>query len=273
MASAIPVVSAVSGIFGAIQKNKAASNAKRAAVDQVEARKVAEEVARKEAEIARTQIDLAELQVGVAQIEGAAAAIRNSALQSQYLFKEQVSLNNAEIAETLAADTRAIGRFHSQRQRTEGQRVISRQRAALAANGVVVDQGSALDIIVDTAGEAELDALVIEYNADRQAHELDVKAFNFRSDAHIYAEAADTARRQGVIDAVGSLFNIRGAELGVEGAELAAEGADLAIKGAEHGVTAARYGVQAAKYNSINSGLSLVTTGLEAYNTWTQASS
>jgi hydrogenase maturation factor len=98
-------------------------------------------------------------------------------------YQAAVARNNQILANQRAAQIEAEGKAAEQKKRLETQRLIGRQRAVLAGNGVLVDVGSALDITSDTAAFGELDALNTRYNYTNQAYNARRQADNFGSDA------------------------------------------------------------------------------------------
>jgi hypothetical protein len=82
----------------------------------------------------------------------------------------------ARMAELQAVDAERRGLLASRQARAQGRQVIGSQRAALAAQGVDVASGSALDVQADTAYQAELDAATIQNNAWREAYGLRTQA-------------------------------------------------------------------------------------------------
>ena len=131
---------------------------------------------------------------GIQAVVGAASSIANASYQSA------VARNNATIAERRAADARVTGSISASRRREQTAGQIGTQRATLAANGVLVDQGSALDLTVDTAGFGELDALTIRSNAERRASGFEEQAVQFEAEGR-------NARRQGAFNAFGSVLS------------------------------------------------------------------
>lgn len=149
---------------------------------------------------------------------GSATSLFGSVLESQGLRQQgeaaktrgdyqagvlrQVAAFNREAA----ADTIKRGRIIQQRQQTATSQFIGRQRAALAANGIVVDEGSAVDLVADTvrAGrEAELD---IRFNAERQALQHEIDAVNAESDATLAQLTGDQQARAGRTAALTTLL-------------------------------------------------------------------
>src|SRR5258708_37958136 len=91
-----------------------------------------------------------------------------SAQKAQMDYKAAVDRNNAVLASRAAADARQRGDIAATQSDIRGKQLIGRQRATLASNGGVVDQGSALDLTSDTAAQNKLDDLTIRNKAERQ---------------------------------------------------------------------------------------------------------
>ena len=78
-------------------------------------------------------------------------------------------LYNAQVGEMQAQDALARGEQEVVRERMKTADLKGRQRAALGASGIDVNEGSALDILTGTDFMADLDAQVIRENAEREA--------------------------------------------------------------------------------------------------------
>lgn len=125
------------------------------------------------------------------------------AQESQARYQAAVARNNAIIQEQNAERARlAAERVRQQAEAdVETQRgrigqLEGRQRAALAANGVLLDQGSALDIVIDTATIGELDVQTIRRNAEREAIDIETQASNFDFQAQQLQQESEFRRRQ-----------------------------------------------------------------------------
>lgn len=97
---------------------------------------------------------------------------------------------NATIAERQAEHALERGREAETESRIRTRQLIGTQRARLAAQGVDVNQGSALDIQADTAAIGELDALTIRNNAALEAWGYRVGATSQRLQANFTRQAA-----------------------------------------------------------------------------------
>src|SRR5690242_19657087 len=85
--------------------------------------------------------------------------------------------------------------------------MIGSQRAGLAANGVDINSGSAVDVQSTTAATGEADALTIRNNAARQAYGQQVQGLNYGNQATL-----DTAQGQWAQSAAG--YQMAGSVLG-----------------------------------------------------------
>lgn len=86
-----------------------------------------------------------------------------------YEAEKEAHNRNAENAEFAAVDAEARGGIEASKARAAGGEVVGAQRVALAANGVELQSGSALELLVDTRGQSELDAQTLKNNAKREA--------------------------------------------------------------------------------------------------------
>lgn len=94
-------------------------------------------------------------------------------------FQQEVSRNNAALARFQAEDALRRGNLAEAESRRRTEQLKGTQQAALAANNVVLGEGSALDILQSTAELGELDAQTIRNNAEREAVGLGFQAETF----------------------------------------------------------------------------------------------
>lgn len=92
---------------------------------------------------------------------------------------------NAGVAGAQADDALVRGRRDERDFRAQTKATIGSQRASLAAQGVEIDEGSALAIQEDTARQGELDAITIRNNAAREAWGFRVGAVDAGNRARI----------------------------------------------------------------------------------------
>jgi hypothetical protein len=117
---------------------------------------------------------------------------------------EDVARYNASIRSIQARDAVERGELEEREFRRRASRVLGAQRAAFGASGVQLDSGSPLDVLEDTAATAELDALTIRSNAQREA-------FAFEAGATAFRNEADNVRRLGQLQATGTILGSVGA--------------------------------------------------------------
>lgn len=113
------------------------------------------------------------------QQQAAQAKAQASALRQNALY-----LNNA------ANDAKVRGAIEADQSRVQTQQLIGTQRAAQAANGGLVNEGSNAIIQQDTAQLGELDALTISNNAAREAYGYQVEASNALTNARQLSKIA-----------------------------------------------------------------------------------
>jgi len=141
----------------------------------------------------------------MAQAQGqrhAAAAKAN-----EYRYQAQVDDNNRKVALWKAQDAKDRGAKEEAAFRTKVAQLKGRQKSALAASGVEIGDGSALDILGDTAALGELDALTIRSNAEREAYEQKVNASNLAANAGMKRMGATNSLIAGKINATTSLLS------------------------------------------------------------------
>jgi hypothetical protein len=83
---------------------------------------------------------------------------------------------NAEMQRRAADDALQRGSIDAAEHRAKVRKMISSQVAAFGAGGIETSSGSALDVMTETAGMGELDALRIVNNSQRAAAGLKVQA-------------------------------------------------------------------------------------------------
>lgn len=121
---------------------------------------------------------------------------------SQYQMgkaRKTISETNERIAEMRAKMARKRGGAAEARSRQRLKKIIGKQRAALAAQGISLEGGSAQDIQREARVVSELDALTIKTNAAREA-------FGFESAARAASMEGRLAEQQAKIGAATTLI-------------------------------------------------------------------
>lgn len=117
----------------------------------------------------------------VASISAAGAGYAAYGQRQAGRYEAAVANQNAGLAEKAAVDAENRGKVDEQRERMRVQSLIGQQKASFGASGVLVDSGSPLDALADTAYIGEQDALTIRRNAALEAWGLRSQAGNFRT--------------------------------------------------------------------------------------------
>lgn len=131
----------------------------------------------------------------------AASVQQANAAEAEAEYQAKVQRENAKIAEENAAVQRQQGIEEERMQRLKTARNVASQKTAMAANGIDVTTGTALDVIEDTATIGELDALQTRYNYERQALAYEAKADNFQNQANLDVLKGKNAQTAGYLNA------------------------------------------------------------------------
>lgn len=143
--------------------------------------------------------------MGGALFAGGTAFSAVSSVNSGKINK-QIAENNATVLDWQANDVQAVAAQNEKLQRIETRRVIGSQRARLGAQGIEIDDGSALDIQVDAARIGELDARTIRANAAMEAWGIRAGATDQRYHGYLMEKEGTTA-------AIGTILGNAGAGL------------------------------------------------------------
>ncbi|MGE0290232.1 MAG: hypothetical protein AB7P16_28455 [Bradyrhizobium sp.] len=125
-----------------------------------------------------TATDLVSTGLGVYGAFKQADAVKESAKANAATYDQ-----NQVFAEAQARDAVARGRLAERKVRLATRSMVGAQRAALAANNVRLDEGSALDLQQDTALLGEADAFVALENARREAQGYRQQGLNYAAQA------------------------------------------------------------------------------------------
>jgi len=139
---------------------------------------------------------------------GVTSSIQQGKAQEAYQnYQAEVAKQNAEIAQDNAALERQQGIEEARLQRMKAIQAVGSQQTAMAANGVDVTQGTALDVIEDTAAMGELDALQTRYNYERKALQYEQQASNFQNQANLDIIEGQNALQAGRMNALAVGFD------------------------------------------------------------------
>lgn len=167
-----------------------------------------------------------------------AGSIERIALLNEQLIRQGTDTNagildyNARLSDAQAADAIARGYDLETRFRRDLRGVVGSQRVSYAAQGVEVDEGSALEVQEDTVYWGEVDALQIRVNAAREAWGYQVEAEDFRMRAHAMRENAklqiqslkETAKAEALSSRLGGQYASQAGTYGAVGTILGGAG-------------------------------------------------
>lgn len=123
---------------------------------------------------------------------GAMGAYQQSqATKASMEYQSAVARNNAITSEYQAEDAINRGQTAEEQQRRKTMMLKGTQTARLAANGIDISEGSALQILSDTDWMGEQDALTVRDNANREAWGYRVQAQNASSNSTMLRNSAD----------------------------------------------------------------------------------
>ena len=157
------------------------------------------------AALAAVAIAASAASAGLAAYQASQAA---SAQKAENNYRAQVAANNATIA--LQQRSTALQQAdeevaNSMRQRAQ---FIGKQRAALAANGVALGEGSATDILASTDFLGQAEVASIQNNAAREAWGYDVQGVNYRAESglSLYKARQANPTKAALLAGAGSLL-------------------------------------------------------------------
>lgn len=125
----------------------------------------------------------------------AGAYSQSEALKSQSDYQRSMSAINARFADIQGKDAIERGEKEAQKLKKGAKRTIGAQRAALAAQGIDVNEGSALELQEDTDKLSSEDAMQIRNNAWREAWGYRVQAQNISSQSAMSSIGANAQAR------------------------------------------------------------------------------
>jgi hypothetical protein len=122
---------------------------------------------------------------------GISAYQQSASAQASMEYQAQVARNNAITAEYQAQDAIKRGEVAEAEQRRRTAMMKGSQTARLAANGLDISEGSALNILSDTDWMGEQDALTVRDNASREAWAYRQQGANSQSNSNMLQASAD----------------------------------------------------------------------------------
>jgi len=126
-----------------------------------------------------------------AVISAVSAAQQSQAAKDQRNYQAAVSRNNAKIAEYQRSIVIQDADIAATKRTREAADLSARQRVAIAANNLALDEGSPLDILATTEFYKQEDVVSIQSDAARKAWGYEVEGANLTNDANFNKRLAD----------------------------------------------------------------------------------
>lgn len=124
---------------------------------------------------------------GAGALMGGVSAYMGQSAQNQALqFNAMMSEQNARLAEIRAKEAEKEGKRQELLHRMKVEKLKGTQRAAAAASGAVVGEGSPMDVLLDTELLGEMDAMTIRHNTAMEAWGYRAQAGQYGLEANMY---------------------------------------------------------------------------------------
>lgn len=144
--------------------------------------------------------------VGSSVLGATSSVLGGISEKKQYNYQSRVALENAARKRQDATLAMQAGQNEESAFRADGTGLLASQRAAFGANNVDVDVGTPLEVADATRRDIETDALMLRYNAAREAYNYRLEADSLTEEARQLKKAGKSAMVQGVLGAGKSLI-------------------------------------------------------------------
>ncbi len=141
----------------------------------------------------------------VASVAGSISAANAQADAANY--QAQVARNNAQIANQNAEYAIRAADVEAERKGIQDAQEVAKVKAGIAASGVSVNEGSAVDVVSSEREVNKLDTLTDQHDAQLRAYGYRTQAANFEAEAGLKKLEASNARKAGVIGGVSGLLS------------------------------------------------------------------
>ena len=251
LGKALSIAGTLFNVFG--QRKQAKAN-----------RRALEYQAKVHRENAQVAIDFGEYNAGIAR-RNASISRHNAGLAAQFgainkkaaLLRSKDALKGADVARknkdlvrVSQEDRRAWAKVQVYDRREQTRQVVGAQRTALAANGVVVDQGSAARLVASSHEIGRRDEVKMLADADADIFDMEIEAYNYEQQARqlerqaeIFGTEADAIEFQAAVQEWN--YNNEAASFDQE-ALFAKYRAQVTARNYEHDAKLAEMGAQSA---------------------------
>ncbi len=129
---------------------------------------------------------------------------RGKAQSEAMAYQADINRRNSIIAQQNANMERQAGLEEQRRQRLKTAQIIGQQKAGMAASGLMLNDGTPLDVMSDSAEMGELDALMLGYNSEKRARGYLTQSSSLGSQSMLNSMSGQNAMTAGLISAGGS---------------------------------------------------------------------
>ncbi|TDY26305.1 hypothetical protein B0G81_6815 [Paraburkholderia sp. BL6665CI2N2] len=151
-------------------------------------------------------ISLAVSAVG-AGVSAYGAVRQGQAASAAASYQAEVAKNNQIVANAYSKQAMDDGENQVAAKQQQTSQMIGAERAAMAANGVDLDSGSALRIQGDTAKLGDVDAMTIRNNAARQAYGYQLQGLSYSQQASLDEASSSNAQTAGYVNGFSSILS------------------------------------------------------------------
>lgn len=119
-------------------------------------------------------------------------------------YQSDIYRQNASIAQNNAITERQAGIDEARRIKLQTLSNISSQNVAMAANGIDIGEGSALDLTDSTKFYGEMDALTTYSNANSRASAFEAESQNYLAQAGMSSSVASNYKKSALLSGLGT---------------------------------------------------------------------
>lgn len=116
-----------------------------------------------------------------------------------YKYQAKVAENNAKADEYEGQYAKDVSALKAKQHRLQVAQLIGKQRARMGATGVTVDEGSFMDLTLDTVEQGKIDELAILHEGDVAAWRANVGAENSKSEAGLFQASKRSETTSGLL--------------------------------------------------------------------------
>jgi hypothetical protein len=134
-------------------------------------------------------------------LNGAAAALTADGTRVVGRYNEARLKDNAKLFDQAAEDVLKKAEFQVDDIKRKTKQLVGAQRAAFAANGIEINDGSAADVQEDTFYWSEVDQQTARNNAFLESYGYKIQALNLRTQAEVSRATTDYQYRINLLEA------------------------------------------------------------------------